>query len=52
MCCYPEAKQKLSSYVHEVYNADLRIKVIEVPDGCGSADALRHLAKDIKVSFY
>jgi translation initiation factor eIF-2B subunit gamma len=51
ICCYPTAKEKISSYVHKVYDSALNIKVLEVPEGCGSADALRHLHKEIKQDF-
>ncbi|KAJ3320888.1 hypothetical protein HDV06_004784 [Boothiomyces sp. JEL0866] len=48
---YPDAKNKISAYVHEVYETSLKIQVVEVPENCGSAEALRVLKPLIKLDF-
>ena len=46
---YPDAKSKISRYVHERYESTLKIVLVEVPEGSGSAEALRHIKQMIKV---
>ncbi|KAJ3314863.1 hypothetical protein HDV04_005284 [Boothiomyces sp. JEL0838] len=55
---YPDAKNKISTYVHEgnihlnkVYETSMKIQVVEVPENCGSAEALRVLRPLIKMDF-
>ena len=43
IAAFPGAKARLWNYVHELYETNMNIQVMEVPEGCGSADALRHL---------
>jgi translation initiation factor eIF-2B subunit gamma len=50
IAAYPESKPKISHYVHEVYESQMKIQVVEVPEGSGSADALRAIKAFIKVS--
>lgn len=49
IACYPDARTKISSYVHEVYESNMTILVDDVPEGCGSAEALRHIKAKLKV---
>jgi len=46
IAAFPGAKARLWNYVNELYESNMNIQVIEVPEGCGSADALRHLKSD------
>ncbi|KAJ3275482.1 hypothetical protein HDV01_000309 [Terramyces sp. JEL0728] len=48
---YPDAKSKISAYVHEVYETSMKVQVVEVPENCGSAEALRTLKPLIKMDF-
>ncbi|KAJ3347724.1 hypothetical protein HDU91_006718, partial [Kappamyces sp. JEL0680] len=46
--CYPEAKAKISSHVHEVFESNLSIQVVEAPASSGSAEAIRACKSHIK----
>ena len=42
---------RMSTYVSETYKGPLKVEVIVVPEGAGSADALRTLAPKLHTDF-
>eukprot|EP00842_Homolaphlyctis_polyrhiza_P003650 jgi/Hompol1/4286/HPOL_003567-RA len=50
IAAYPGAKQKISAFIQKVYegSGDAKIQVVEVPENCGSADALRAIRGKLK----
>ena len=49
---YPKWRERIASYLSKVYefSGENNVKVLDVPDNCGSADALRSIKGNIKVT--
>ena len=48
-----DCRLKVSAYVHKIYerSAETSIKIVEVPDNCGTAETLRWMHDEIKCDF-
>lgn len=51
IACFPRNIDQIRNYVHEVYETNLKIQLVEVPEGHGTAESLRTLRPLIKSDF-
>ncbi|KAH9264961.1 hypothetical protein BASA83_011552 [Batrachochytrium salamandrivorans] len=54
IAAYPGARGKINGVVQSMYegSTEARVQIVEVPENCGSADALRSIKSRIKTDFF